>query len=204
MDPVNPDDTERAPRLSTRPLRADAQRNRARVLAAAQDAFAADGLAVPLDEIARRAGVGAGTVYRHFPTKEALFEAVILDRLTRMVRYAQSLAEADEPGPAFFEMLHRLVTGASGSRDLADALAGSDLASAGQITAAKRELTQAGEVLLRRAQTAGAARGDIDIDDLMALVTGATMALRQPGEASRRDAVYAVLRDGLRPPGRSG
>src|SRR3954447_18775801 len=114
-----------------RPLRADAARNRARVLEVAYQTFAADGLAVPIDDIARRAGVGAGTVYRHFPTKEALFEAVILDRLTRMARYAQSLTTAEDPGAAFFEFLHRLVTGASGSRDLADALAGTDLAAAG-------------------------------------------------------------------------
>ncbi|MFD6451097.1 helix-turn-helix domain-containing protein, partial [Nocardia sp. NPDC060220] len=60
-----------------RPLRADARRNRERVLAAAQEAFAAEGISVPLDDIARRAGVGAGTVYRHFPTKEALFTAAI-------------------------------------------------------------------------------------------------------------------------------
>ena len=64
-----------------RPMRADARRNRARVLEAARAVFAEEGLAVPLDEIAARAGVGAGTVYRHFPTKEALFEAVVTDRI---------------------------------------------------------------------------------------------------------------------------
>src|SRR6266545_3604820 len=95
VDPDSPDDTERAPRLSTKPPRADAVRNRQRVLEAAKEAFAAEGLAVPLDEIARRAGVGAGTVYRHFPTKEALFEAVILDRVRKLVDYAESLADAD-------------------------------------------------------------------------------------------------------------
>ena len=66
-----------------RPLRADAARNRARVLEVAYDTFAAEGLSVPIDEIARRAGVGAGTVYRHFPTKEDLFRAVVDDRLRR-------------------------------------------------------------------------------------------------------------------------
>src|SRR5438876_7565800 len=81
-----------------RPLRADAQRNRAKVLAAAQEAFAAEGIAVPLDEIARRAGVGAGTVYRHFPTKEALFEAVIADRLEHFAEHATSLGTAEDSG----------------------------------------------------------------------------------------------------------
>ncbi len=68
-----------------RPLRADAVRNRARVLEVAYETFAAEGLSVPIDEIARRAGVGAGTVYRHFPTKEALFQAVIEDRMQHLV-----------------------------------------------------------------------------------------------------------------------
>lgn len=68
-----------------RRVRADAARNRARVLEVAYQTFAADGLSVPVDEIARRAGVGAGTVYRHFPTKEALFQAVIADRMHRII-----------------------------------------------------------------------------------------------------------------------
>ena len=68
-----------------RPLRADAARNRARVLEVAYETFAAEGLSVPIDEIARRAGVGAGTVYRHFPTKEDLFRAVVESRLRRVI-----------------------------------------------------------------------------------------------------------------------
>ena len=68
-----------------RPMRADAARNRARVLEVAYETFAAEGVAVPIDEIARRAGVGAGTVYRHFPTKEALFQAVFEDRVRHIV-----------------------------------------------------------------------------------------------------------------------
>ena len=88
---------------AARPLRADAVRNRAKVLAAASEAFAAEGLAVPLDEIARRAGVGAGTVYRHFPTKEALFEAVITDRLLALAADAEArLASNEDAGEAFF------------------------------------------------------------------------------------------------------
>lgn len=182
-----------------RPLRADAARNRARVLAAAQEAFAAEGIAVPLDEIARRAEVGAGTVYRHFPTKEALFEAVILDRLTRFVDYARKLAAAEDPEAGFFEFLHLLVTGAASSKDLADALAGANLANAELIVAAKRDMTLAGEALLRRAQQAGVVRGDIGITEVMALFTGTTVALQQqPADEALRERVFAVLRDGLR------
>ena len=78
--------------VKPRPLRADARRNRERILAAATAAFAADGLSVPLDEIARRAGVGPGTLYRHFPAKEALWEAVLHSRLERLADEAEALA----------------------------------------------------------------------------------------------------------------
>ena len=188
-----------------RPPRADAVRNRARVLEAAQAAFAAEGLAVPLDEIARRAGVGAGTVYRHFPTKEALFEAVILDRITRFVDHARKLAAAEDPGAAFIEFLHYLVAGAASSRDLVDALAGTNLDTAGLIIAAKQDLAKAGEMLLLRAQQAGAVRADIGMDEVMALLTGTTLALQQqPADEALRERTFAVIRDGLLLVGRTG
>jgi AcrR family transcriptional regulator len=208
MDPVNPtENTERTPRLSTKPLRADAARNRAKVLTAAQEAFAAEGLAVPLDEIARRAGVGAGTVYRHFPTKEALFEAVMLDRVTRLVDYARSLVTAKDPSAAFFEFAHRMIVGAAASQDLVDAILAADLDEAGLIVAAKHDLNQAAGKLLTRAQQDNAVRKDIRADELMILFSGAVTALRQrPGEAHLREVVFEVLRDGLQAlgEGRSG
>ena len=86
--------------VKPRPLRADARRNRERILAAATAAFAADGLSVPLDEIARRAGVGPGTLYRHFPAKEALWEAVLHSRLERLADEAESLVRACDPPAA--------------------------------------------------------------------------------------------------------
>src|SRR5712691_4544222 len=91
-----------------RPLRADARRNRERVLDAARAAFAAQGLSVPLDEIARHAGVGPGTLYRHFPTKEALIEAVVHDRLQGLAADGAALLDAPDPGAAFFAFLGRL------------------------------------------------------------------------------------------------
>jgi AcrR family transcriptional regulator len=86
--------------VKPRPLRADARRNRERILAAATAAFAADGLSVPLDEIARRAGVGPGTLYRHFPAKEALWEAVLHDRLARLADEAEALHRATDASAA--------------------------------------------------------------------------------------------------------
>jgi AcrR family transcriptional regulator len=184
--------------VTERPLRADAQRNRAKVLAAATAAFALEGIAVPLDEIARRAGVGAGTVYRHFPTKEALFEAVMLDRVTRLVDHARSLATAEDPGAAFFDFLRLMMTGAASSKDLVDALIGADLAQAGRILAAKQDLQEAGGALLTRAQRAGAVRTDLGVAELMTLLSGAVLALQQqPGDDRLSDVVFAVLHDGL-------
>lgn len=108
-----------------RPLRADAARNRARILGVAYEAFATEGLSVPIDEIARRAGVGAGTVYRHFPTKEALCAAVIGDRMPHLVDDGYVLLKSAGPGEALFTYLRSLVLhwGAT-DRGLVDALAG--------------------------------------------------------------------------------
>ena len=133
--PFDYDYTERAPRFlipevmqvaqPDRPLRADAARNRARVLEVAYETFAAEGLSVPIDEIARRAGVGAGTVYRHFPTKEDLFRAVVEDRIASIVDDGRALLSSGEPGEALFTFLRSAVLqwGAT-DRGLADALAG--------------------------------------------------------------------------------
>lgn len=181
-------------------LRADARRNRERVLEAAREAFATDGLAVPLDEIARRAGVGAGTVYRHFPTKEALFEAVILGRLLMLVDEARSLSDAEDPGDAFFGFLSRMVEEGVAKKDLVDALAGAgiDVEIAGSPVA--RNLRGTVAELLARAQRAGAVREDIGATDVMALLIGASLAIRHhTGDAGVADRVVAVLRDGLRP-----
>src|SRR5258707_13608945 len=108
---------------AARPLRADARRNREKVLHAAREAFAASGLGVPLDEIAARAGVGPGTVYRHFPTKEALFKAVIAARIEDLIADARARSGVADPGAAFFGFLARVGQEARVKRDLPDASA---------------------------------------------------------------------------------
>src|SRR5690242_14517236 len=92
-----------------RPLRADARRNRQRVLDVAAAAFTTEGPGVSVHEIARRAGVGTGTVSRHFPTKEALFQAIVLDRIEQCVTAARELADSHEPGAAFLAYFAFLV-----------------------------------------------------------------------------------------------
>lgn len=176
--------------MTGKPRRADARRNRERVLAAAQQAFADEGLMVPLDEIARRAGVGAGTVYRHFPTKEALFEAVVVDRIEQMTARARQLSAAGDPGAAFFTLLAHMVDEAELKRDLADAVGGH--APAGALG---KPLVEAIGTLLARAQDAGAVRADIGIEDLMAILRGGFSATRDPARLHR---TFAVIFDGLR------
>src|SRR5260370_39913702 len=149
---------------AARPLRADARRNREKVLHAAREAFAASGFGVPLDEIAARAGVGPGTVYRHFPSKEALFEAVVTARVQDLVSDARSRARDADPGRAFFGFLDQIRREAAAKRDLPDAIA-----IAGSL---QKDLHAALDGLLRRAQEAGAVRPDITTPDLIVLLKG--------------------------------
>ena len=176
---------------AARALRADAARNREKVLRAARDAFAESGYGVPLDEIATRAGVGPGTVYRHFPTKEALFEAVVTARVQDLVADARARAEGPDPGAAFFGFLDRIAAESAAKRDLPDAIA-----IAGSL---REELLAALDTLLRRAQQAGAVRADVRTEDLIVLLKGLFASLADVTDQARRDLVYAVLADGLRP-----
>jgi AcrR family transcriptional regulator len=187
-----------------RPLRADGRRNQQRLLQAATDAFAIGGLSVPLDEIARRAGVGPGTLYRHFPTKGALFEAVLHDRLQRLADDAQELRHAEDPAGALLDFISRLAADAAPKRDLADALASSGTEMNATLTATARRLRDEIGHLLIRAQRAGGIRDDITTADLMALITGVIAALRpRPGQDQHTEQpdpqrTIAVLHDGLR------
>lgn len=188
--------------VETRPLRADARRNRARVLEAAREAFAAEGLAVPLDEIARRAGVGAGTVYRHFPTKEALFEAVIVDRLDFLVERAKAALEASRAraGEAFFEFLDVMLADAGSKKDLADALAGAGVDLRAVTMESAADLNRALSELLTRAQAVGAVRSAVDSADLHAIVIGALAAEQRRADAEHPGRIARLVCDGLRPP----
>jgi AcrR family transcriptional regulator len=174
-----------------RPLRADARRNREKVLLAARDAFAASGYGVPLDEIAVRAGVGPGTVYRHFPTKEALFEAVVAARVEDLLATARGLADAADPGAAFFGYLGRIRDESAAKRDLPDAIS-----VPGPVQEA---LFQALAVLLERAQLAGAVRADVTVTGLIVLFKAAIAAIRDTSATpASREQVFAVITDGLR------
>ncbi len=182
--------------MTERPLRADARRNRDKVLAAARAAFAESGFGVPLDDIAARAGVGPGTVYRHFPTKEALFEAVSLVRVQDLTADARARAASDDPGAAFDGFLVRLAGEATAKRDIPDALDGLGAAT----VAARADMHDALDVLLRRAQEVGAVRPEVRVADLFALMKGLTHAIRGSDDPELADRMLAVVRDGLHRP----
>lgn len=161
--------------LRARGPRSDSLRNRALILEAAEELFGTDGLAVPIDRIAERAGLGVGTLYRHFPTKEALFEAIVLQHFETLVSEATVLQDAEDAGDALFGFLERMVAVAVAKRDLAEALLGAGIdfkAAAGDL---KAELDAAIEQLFMRAQAEGSIRPGVECVDLMGLVTGACM-----------------------------
>ena len=185
-----------------RPMRADARRNRARVLEAARAVFAEEGLAVPLDEIAARAGVGAGTVYRHFPTKEALFEAVVTDRIEALTELGRAslaaVADGAEPGAAFFDYLAVMVADAESKMDLAEALVGAGVELQQTTLGAAGALRTVLAELLVRAQEAGVVRADVDAADLPAVVGGAVAAERARVAGAAPGRLARMLCDGLR------
>ncbi len=180
-----------------KPLRADAARNRARVLEVAYDTFAAEGLSVPIDEIARRAGVGAGTVYRHFPTKEDLYRAVVEDRIRNIVDQGRTLAAADDPA-ALFTFLRSIVLQWGGTdRGLADALAGIGIDIETALPDVEDEFLQMLADLLKAGQTAGVVRSDLDVRDVKAIL-GGCLAI-QAANAAQAERLTEVVLDGLRP-----
>ncbi len=185
-----------------RALRADAERNRQRVLEVAQEVFAKEGLSVPIDEIARRAGLGVGTLYRHFPTKEALFEAIVVGRMEGLVSHARAAAKAGDAGRAFFDFLERMVAEGAAKKDFLTALAGTGV-DMQRIAAIKQQMKRAVAVLLERAQEARAVRDDVEAVDVLTLVMGSVGAADRHGAGPReRSRLLAVIFDGLRVPRR--
>lgn len=181
-----------------RPLRADAARNRARILGVAYEAFATEGLSVPIDEIARRAGVGAGTVYRHFPTKEALCAAVIGDRMPHLVDDGYVLLKSAGPGEALFTYLRSLVLhwGAT-DRGLVDALAGAGgIDILGVAPDAEDAFLTILSDLLYAAQYAGTARTDVGVREVKSILVGCQAM--EACNSALAERVTDVVVDGLR------
>jgi len=184
-----------------RPQRADAVINRKRILEAAEAVFSAEGVNVPIDRVAERAGVGVGTVYRHFPTKEDLFEAIVLTRLEDLLAAARAEASATAAGPALFSYLEQFARHASAKHDLFDALGAAGIDFKEHCSDKVDEMKQSVGLLLTRAQEEGSVRPDMSVDELIGLVVGTCQAAGQAGlgdEISQH--MVRIVCDGLRVP----
>jgi AcrR family transcriptional regulator len=185
-----------------RPLRADARRNRERVLDAARECFAQHGLDAQMDDIARAARVGVGTVYRHFPTKEALAEAIAADHFDRLAASAREALENPDPWESFSTFLRSSAQVQAGDRALAEVMAAEPEV---MCDAANRraDLHEAFAELVHRAQEAGSLRADLVPADVPMLICGvgrATLAgSKGPTMSCRR--YLEIMLDGLRAPG---
>jgi AcrR family transcriptional regulator len=180
-------------------MRADARRNRARLLAVAEDAFATQGVDASTEDIARAAGVGIGTLFRHFPTKEALLEAVFVDRLRRLADQADQLSASAEPGQAFFAFFRDVVEQARSKSAIGDALANAGVDLEHTAADVKHALRSALERLLTRAQQAGTVRPDVTTAELLALLVGASRAIEQMGGNRELEGrIVGLILDGLR------
>jgi AcrR family transcriptional regulator len=179
-------------------VRADAERNRGRILAAAVEAFARDGTSVSIDEMARGAGVGPGTVHRHFPTKAALIEEVVAANIRRLAVDGRSLPGANDPVAALFDFVRRMVTEGTQNLALLESLQAPEFTPS--IGAAKGELAETLRDLLRQAQSAGAVRRDVDALEVHALAVGCIHAVRDVADELHATLVVGVVLDGLRTP----
>ncbi|MFV2119417.1 TetR/AcrR family transcriptional regulator [Streptomyces sp. Act-28] len=185
---------------TTRPMRADARRNHERLLRVARSAFAEHGTDAALEDIARRAGVGIGTLYRHFPNRHALMNAVFQDAVTALLARSRELAEADEPCTALVEWLRSVVTHAGEYRGLARALMSASCDPTSALSQCSDPLREAGARLLARAQEAGAVRHDVSIGDLLQLTNAIALAAEQdPADEALADRRLTLTLRGVRP-----
>jgi AcrR family transcriptional regulator len=170
------------------------------VLEAADEVFATKGVSASTEEIARHAGVGVGTVFRHFPTKEALLEAVLVERFGTLAEEARGLAGDEQPGAALFGFLARIVNQSATKNAFTDALTKAGVNVENTVAEVGQELWSALNTLLIRAQQADAVRDDVRIGELIALIVGASRAAEYASRDPKLQArAVAVIFDGLRP-----
>ena len=177
-----------------RPKRADARRNYDNLVTAAREVFSADGTSAPLEDVARRAGVGIGTLYRHFPTRQALLEAVYLEEVQAMARAADELSDVP-PWDALSQWLHQYVGFAATKRALNEALVDVDPDS-GALRACRAVLLEAGNGLVERAQRAGVVRPDTTFSDVGRMVAG--IAMVPTADPEQQERLLSLALDGLR------
>lgn len=184
----------------TRPLRRDAERNRLKILQAAREVFAEDGLAATLDDVARRAGVGVGTVYRRFPDKDALIDAVLQDGIGQMVGFAEAGLAIEDPWEGLTHFMREALALQAGHRGLKELMYSG---SRGQerTTAARERISPLATRLLQRAQEAGQVRADLSPTDLPILqfMVGTAIDYTRDIDPELWRRLHVIVLDGLRP-----
>lgn len=174
------------PAVAVRAVRADVRRNRARLLAAARETFGRDGADASLEGIARLAGVGIGTLYRHFPVRQDLLEAVLADVYDGLTATARELLAAPDPGAALAAWLRAYVAGVTAFSGMAASAAVSLRDERPELSPACRRMRDAGEALFARARNAGAVPADAAFTDALRLAAGiAAVTEREPAAAGR-------------------
>ncbi|WP_131772424.1 MULTISPECIES: TetR/AcrR family transcriptional regulator [Protofrankia] len=185
-----------------RPMRSHARRNRERILAVAREAMTSQDDEISLNEVARRAGVGIGTLFRHFASREALLEALVHDRTTAICAEADRLLESEAPGTALITWLSDLVAYVATYRGVAAALLNGSRDARSALHRSCKNVDNAAAALLTRAQRAGEVRADIGVDEVIALVSAIAWVREQaPERAGQLEALMSIIATGLRLPG---
>ena len=184
----------------TAPLRADAERNRQRLIAAAKDLFATRGLDVTLDEVARHAGVGTGTAYRRFPNKDALIDALMVDRIGELAAIAQECLEDPDPWAGLTGYFDRALALQAADRGLKEVLFSSGRGRE-RSNHARRAIAPVVTKLVRRAKEAGVVRADIDTSDvpLINFMLNTIVDFSREVDPDLYKRYLAIVLDGLRP-----
>ena len=186
---------------SRRTLRADAERNRRRLLEAAAGMFAERGLDVGVAEIAQQAGVGRGTLFRNFPTKDHLIAAILVDRMNESIARGRAALDAPDPGAALFDLMEEAVDRSRTDRALFDSLSDTWMTNS-EIRTCHVELLDMLDGLVRRAQDAGAVRTDVSAVDVLLLIKGVCESIKHfthlsPAVSARQlDLIRAALAPG--------
>lgn len=186
--------------MNARAQRVDARNNRGRILDVAEQVFGRGGRSASTEEVARLAGVGIATVFRHFPTKAALVEAVLVRRFDRLREHAETLLGTADAGTAFFDFFRHLVADAATKIAIGEALHDLTGDTEGDAHAASLGLRRAFGALLRRAQAAGAVRDDAELPEVYALLVATSRAATQAHvDEEVRDRMLSIVFDGLAP-----
>jgi AcrR family transcriptional regulator len=184
----------------TRAMRADARRNYERLLAEARTAFAEHGAEASLEDVARRAGVGIGTLYRHFPNRNTLLSAVFEDAVNDLLARSRELLTDPSPCGALVTWLREIVTHAGEYRGLSRALMSVTSDHSSALARCSDPMREAGDALLTRAQEAGMVRKDVEITDLLQLTHAIALAAEEtPGDPALADRLLMLTLRGLQP-----